>query len=453
MALSARRAVRGGTRRAGQLRRRRPPLRAPRRDRRHHLRRRLRPPARPRSPPALAAARAGRLAPGRVRVPAPPLQPHGGAVAGLRRRVRRRRPARRSPTSTPPARHRGPASRASWSCRRVLDAHPWARVAYLPHRADLVDLPASRAAPRRPVPHAGRRRPDVAARRGAGPACGEGAPRDRPRSTSRAGSSATGPSATCRSARSRPTGSAGRAALFVRPRPTTTSRPWPTPCGASARAGARGRQRARTCLWPTGFAGLVVVLGERFAAVEIDGRDRARRRRRRSLPVRGPAHRRGRAHRLRVGGRRARLDRRRGAHERRRARLGHGRVPGQGPPIRPAQRRGYAGERRRSSTSASAARRRSPTRWSSRPSCASRHGDRATAEAEIAEIVRWRRENQPGGPNAGSVFMNPPRRLGRATRRPRRVQGAAHRHAPRCRPSTPTSSRPTTAARPTTCSR
>jgi UDP-N-acetylmuramate dehydrogenase len=35
-------------------------------------------------------------------------------------------------------------------------------------------------------------------------------------------------------------------------------------------------------------------------------------------------------------------------------------------------------------------------------------GDRATAEAEIAAIVRWRRENQPGGPNAGSVFTNPP---------------------------------------------
>ena len=31
----------------------------------------------------------------------------------------------------------------------------------------------------------------------------------------------------------------------------------------------------------------------------------------------------------------------------------------------------------------------------------------STATAEIAEIVRWRRENQPGGPNAGSVFTNP----------------------------------------------
>ena len=35
-------------------------------------------------------------------------------------------------------------------------------------------------------------------------------------------------------------------------------------------------------------------------------------------------------------------------------------------------------------------------------------GDRAEAEAEIAAIVRWRREHQPGGSNAGSVFANPP---------------------------------------------
>lgn len=35
-------------------------------------------------------------------------------------------------------------------------------------------------------------------------------------------------------------------------------------------------------------------------------------------------------------------------------------------------------------------------------------GDRARSEAEIAEIVRWRREHQPGGQNAGSVFTNPP---------------------------------------------
>ena len=37
-----------------------------------------------------------------------------------------------------------------------------------------------------------------------------------------------------------------------------------------------------------------------------------------------------------------------------------------------------------------------------------RPGDRAASEAEIAAIVRWRREHQPGGANAGSVFTNPP---------------------------------------------
>lgn len=34
-------------------------------------------------------------------------------------------------------------------------------------------------------------------------------------------------------------------------------------------------------------------------------------------------------------------------------------------------------------------------------------GDRATAEAELSDIVQWRRANQPGGQNAGSVFVNP----------------------------------------------
>jgi UDP-N-acetylmuramate dehydrogenase len=37
-----------------------------------------------------------------------------------------------------------------------------------------------------------------------------------------------------------------------------------------------------------------------------------------------------------------------------------------------------------------------------------RPGDRAAAEDRIADIVRWRREHQPGGQNAGSVFTNPP---------------------------------------------
>jgi UDP-N-acetylmuramate dehydrogenase len=35
------------------------------------------------------------------------------------------------------------------------------------------------------------------------------------------------------------------------------------------------------------------------------------------------------------------------------------------------------------------------------------YGDREASEREIAEIVRWRREHQPGGQNCGSVFVNP----------------------------------------------
>ncbi len=35
-------------------------------------------------------------------------------------------------------------------------------------------------------------------------------------------------------------------------------------------------------------------------------------------------------------------------------------------------------------------------------------GDAAEGKATIDEIVRWRRANQPGGSNAGSVFTNPP---------------------------------------------
>jgi UDP-N-acetylmuramate dehydrogenase len=36
-----------------------------------------------------------------------------------------------------------------------------------------------------------------------------------------------------------------------------------------------------------------------------------------------------------------------------------------------------------------------------------RAGDSETAQERIREIVRWRREHQPGGANAGSAFRNP----------------------------------------------
>ncbi len=35
-------------------------------------------------------------------------------------------------------------------------------------------------------------------------------------------------------------------------------------------------------------------------------------------------------------------------------------------------------------------------------------GDRSASEDALGEVVRWRRANQPGGQNAGSVFTNPP---------------------------------------------
>ncbi|MCZ7630474.1 MAG: hypothetical protein M5U19_16200 [Microthrixaceae bacterium] len=37
-----------------------------------------------------------------------------------------------------------------------------------------------------------------------------------------------------------------------------------------------------------------------------------------------------------------------------------------------------------------------------------RRGDAERGNEMVSGIVRWRRENQPGGQNAGSVFTNPP---------------------------------------------
>ena len=37
-----------------------------------------------------------------------------------------------------------------------------------------------------------------------------------------------------------------------------------------------------------------------------------------------------------------------------------------------------------------------------------RRGDAGEAEERVRDVVRWRREQQPGGANAGSVFRNPP---------------------------------------------
>ena len=89
---------------------------------------------------------------------------------------------------------------------------------------------------------------------------------------------------------------------------------------------------------------------------------------------------------------------------------------------------------------------------------------RAAAELALARGRRGRRRggdrrdrragagrNQPGGQNAGSVFTNPPGDSAGRLIDAAGLQGPARRHGRACRPSTPTSSRPTTAARPTTC--
>ena len=77
------------------------------------------------------------------------------------------------------------------------------------------------------------------------------------------------------------------------------------------------------------------------------------------------------------------------------------------------------------------------------------HGDREMAEAELSEIVQWRRANQPGGQNAGSVFVNTGsgrshlRCIDRKSWAARASSGARQL----CLTSTPTSSRLTKTAR------
>ncbi len=91
-----------------------------------------------------------------------------------------------------------------------------------------------------------------------------------------------------------------------------------------------------------GFDGLAVRLGDHFALVDIDG-TRVVAGGSASLPVVARRSGGGRADRLRMGRRGARIDGRGGAHERRRARLGHGRERGEGPRARPGHRGGCMG--------------------------------------------------------------------------------------------------------------
>ena len=79
-------------------------------------------------------------------------------------------------------------------------------------------------------------------------------------------------------------------------------------------------------------------------------------------------------------------------------------------------------------------------------------GDRTRSEQEIAEIVRWRREHQPGGQNAGSVFVNPvPGEISAAPSSTGSACAVCASARPGCRTSTPTSSRPPRAGAAPTC--
>ena len=249
----------------------------------------------------------------------------------LRRRVRRRRRARghrhlRRRRGAPPRRHR--PSSSSTPCSTPTRA---AGSSACPTRGDLVDLPRRRAAPRRPVPDARRRRHHHRRPTTCWPASPRRSSRDR-RSPRRRGPASTpsppaGPGAR-RDVPARPAhhlpgrrpGRAARRASTTR----TTSPAWPR-SSPSGRCRSWWWARARTCWWPTGASpGWPSCSATRFAEVEVDGTVGAGRRRGRPARRRPPDRGR-RAHRLRVGRRRARLDRRRGAHERRRPRLRHGR--------------------------------------------------------------------------------------------------------------------------------
>ncbi len=87
---------------------------------------------------------------------------------------------------------------------------------------------------------------------------------------------------------------------------------------------------------------------------------------------------------------------------------------------------------------------------------AARRAIRPGPRHEIAEIVRWRRDHQPGGPERrlGLHQLRRGTRHRPADRGGRGQEGLRGSAPPRCPRSTPTSSRPTRGpGRPTTCSR
>ena len=403
----------------GPLRRRGPALRHPRRRRRRHVRRRLRPPAdRDRRRARRGPRERRRLGAGRSPSSSPTASTASSEMSRrLRRRLRRRRrggahrdlrvghdadPRGHRPARRQRRRRRPSRTPTSCGCRGATTwCRSWPARSAPATCASRWAAATSPRSPRRcsPAGRPGASRDSRGRRRGGG--------------TRRAGGGGA-----------RRAGRARRAARAAHHLPTGWS-------GGAARAAANARRPASASPRARQASGLPVLVVGRgsnlfvadagFAGIAVSvaaarrrphrgrrrGSDGRRGRRRGGAACGRPAAGVGRAGGVRVGRRRARFDRRRGAHERRRARLRHGGVPRHGDRVRPAHRHRREAATRRRSGCASAASDLTDDDVVVSAAIGVRAGDRADAEAELAEIVRWRRENQPGGQNAGSVFVNP----------------------------------------------
>ena len=333
----------------------------------------------------------------------------------------------------------------------VLDAHPWQPVAWLPApRRRCVAYLRGRAAARRPLPHARGRRPHLAARRAARPRCGAGV--------------------TTAGGRSTPVAAADAASATGARRDVPLG---PLHHLPGRRPGGRCSSRSTTSTTCAAVAGAVAGQPASPVLVVGQGLEPARGRRR----VRRPGRRAGRARSPAIdvdGDRRSRAG---GAAACRwwpaaprppgsPGSSGRSACPGSvGGAVRmnagghgsdmAATLRGSASSTSRTGEDGVGARGRprprlpplvgrAPRRSWSRPSSRLAPGDRGGGEAEIAEIVRWRREQPARRPERRLGVHQPAGRLRRPADRRRRVQGPARAARPRCRPSTPTSSRPTT---------
>ena len=335
----------------------------------------------------------------------------------------------------PPGRHR--ASCSSTPCSTPTAAGP---LAYLPSLADVVDYLRRPAPARRPVPHPRRRRPHHGPRPGARPAPGARGRRPvslpaavgRRRSPTRVGPAAE-PDAPLGAAHHLPGRRAGRRARAGRVARRPAS-PWAGPlrCPRPPVPVARRRPRLQPARRRRGLRRGGRRAGRRASpAIDIDGTTVTRRRRRLAAGG-GPAEPRRRAHRLRVGRRRARLGRWRGAHERRRPRLRHGRDAAEGPRRRPAQRRGWVDVRAAPSSSATARSALAPHQVVVGAELGLAAGDRVRRRGRdlrdraLAPRAPARRRQRRLG------VHQPARRLRRPAHRRGRRQGPAASARPRC---------------------